>query len=435
MPLFIGLDLGTSGCRTIAINEEGLVKGEAYTDLPAPKRAGAAVEQLPSLWWQAIEEVLRPLTRQIDTSQVHSLCVDATSSTVLVIDEQGVPLAPALMYNDARAQSQAELIHKIAPRDSAAQGASATLAKLLWFKEQGTLNAGAPCHQADWIVGRLCGEYHVSDINNCLKLGYDPVAKQWPSWLDKAGVTREWLPRVVNPGTTIGVLLPPLSESLSLPAATKIVAGTTDSTAAVIASGAQHIGEAVTCLGSTLVIKVISDKAIVAPEHGVYSQPLGNVWLVGGASNSGGSVLLKYFNKAQLQQMTPLLHPLQPTGLDYYPLAQSGERFPINDPDMAPRVSPRPDSDVEFFQGLLEGIARIEKRGYDLLHSLGAPYPRKIFTNGGGAVNEPWRCIREKMLNTAVAQARHLQAAYGAALIALRAYQQSSSPTEGDICI
>jgi len=423
LPLFIGIDLGTSGCRAIAIDENGTVRGEANNDLPPPQRNGPVVEQSPQVWWQAVKEVLQQLTKQIDTTQLHSLCVDATSSTLLIIDEQGTPLTPALMYNDARARSQAEFIKTIAPTDSAVKGASATLAKLLWFKDQGILSVGRPCHQADWIIGQLCGDYRVSDVNNCLKLGYDPLNSQWPVWLENAGIDTQMLPRVVKPGTTVGVIKNSLSQSLALPSSTLVVAGTTDSTAAVIASGAQTIGEAVTCLGTTLVVKIISQKPVFAPEYGVYSQPLGEQWLVGGASNSGGAVLLKYFSKDQLRQMTPLLHPDEPTGLNYYPLAQAGERFPVNNPELQPKIFPRPDNDLEFFQALLEGIAHIEKRGYELLHSLGAPYPRTIYTNGGGAVNEPWRRMREKMLQTPVVQAQHLQAAYGAALITLRAYQ------------
>ena len=423
MPLFVGIDLGTSGCRAIAIDEDRSVVGEAYADLPSPQWDGAACQQSPLLWWNAVYSVLSTISKQINTATVHSLCVDATSSTLLIIDAEGNPLAPALMYNDARAQAQANFIKNVAPATSAAQGASATLAKLIWFKDQGILNASSkPCHQTDWIVGQLCGNYGVSDINNCLKLGYNPINRQWPQWLENVGIDREILPRVVNPGTMVGTLKPQLSESLYLPSSTAIVAGTTDSTAAVIASGAQHTGEAVTCLGSTLVLKVLSDIPIFAPEYGVYSQPLADKWLAGGASNSGGAVLLKYFTKTRLQDMTPLLHPDKSTGLNYYPLSQAGERFPINNPTLEPKVSPRPESEVEFFQGLLEGIAIIEKRGYDLLHSLGAPYPRTIYTNGGGAVNESWRCIRENILGTPVVKAQHLQAAYGAALIALRSY-------------
>jgi hypothetical protein len=328
------------------------------------------------------------------------------------------------MYNDARAQVQANTIGNLCPADSAAQGSSSTLAKLLWLKEQGFLNATArPCHQADWILGRLSGEYGISDVNNCLKLGYDPMARQWPDWLADIGIPKQLLPQVVNPGTKIGTITPQLSKQFNLPRSTAILAGTTDSTAAFIASGAEFNAEAVTCLGSTLVLKVLCEQPVFAPEYGIYSQPLLDKWLVGGASNSGGSVLRKYFTTSQLQEMTPLLNPEHNTGLDYYPLTQPGERFPVNDPDKVPKLSPRPDSDIEFFQAILEGITNIEKRGYDLLHSLGAPYPDKVYTNGGGAVNEPWRCLREKALKVPVIKARHLQAAYGAALIAIRSYQ------------
>jgi sugar (pentulose or hexulose) kinase len=343
---------------------------------------------------------------------------------VLIIDEEGNPQSPALMYNDARAKSQAHAVEKIAPRHSAAQGTSSTLAKVLWLKAQGFFNSNAGvCHQADWILGQLSGQFHISDVNNSLKLGYDPIAKQWPNWLDNVGVSEKQLPKVVNPGTKVGSLKPELCQRFNLPASTEIIAGTTDSTAAVIASGATQIGEAVTCLGSTLVLKVLCEQPVFAPEYGIYSQPLLDKWLVGGASNSGGAVLLKYFTQSQLQQMTPLLNPDHATGLDYYPLTQRGERFPVNDSEMAPRLSPRPDSDVEFFQAMLEGMAHIEKRGYDLLCLLGVPYPIKVYTNGGGAVNEPWRRLRESTLQIPVVNARNVQAAYGAALVALRSFQ------------
>lgn len=421
MPLFIGIDLGTSGCRAITIDENAVVVGEAYTDLPPPARDGHYVQQSPTLWWEAVSTVMTDLGRQIPTSTAAAICVDATSSTLLIVDQNGDALSDALMYNDARAQSQARTITGVAPRHSAAQGASSTLAKLLWFKEQGVLhNSARACHQSDWILGRLSGEFHLSDINNCLKLGYDPDRKVWPQWLETLGVNQHLLPRVVAPGTKIGTLKPELCERFNLPPDTAILAGTTDSTAAFLASGANQMGEAVTCLGSTLVLKILSEQPVFAPEYGVYSQPLFDKWLVGGASNSGGAVLLNYFTRAQLTQMTPRLTPERATGLNYYPLIQKGERFPINDPEMQPQLSPRPENDIEFFQAMLEGMAAIEKRGYDLLHSLGAPHPQIIYTNGGGAVNEPWQRIRESKLQIPVTKAQHLQAAYGAALIALR---------------
>ncbi len=173
-----------------------------------------------------------------------------------------------------------------------------------------------------------------------------------------------------------------------------------------------------TSLGSTLVIKVLSHEYVNAWQYGVYSHRLGPRWLVGGASNCGGAVLRQYFSQEELDRMTPLLQPDRPTGLDYYPLPRRGERFPVNDPDLAPRLEPRPADPVRFFQGILEGIAQVEANGYRLLAELGAPPPQRIYTVGGGAANAAWTRIRSRILGVPVQPAAHQEAACGTALLA-----------------
>lgn len=417
-PLFIGIDLGTSGCRAIAIDEQAHIQAEARTALPAPQRDGAGVEQNSAIWWQGVCQTLEQLLTQINPSQVQSLAVDGTSGTLLLADEDGHPLGPALMYNDGRSQAEARLIEAIAPKDSAAHGASSALAKLLHLKPGN--DARYALHQADWIVGKLSGRWGISDTNNCLKLGFDAMLNYWPTWLVELGVRQDMLPQVFRPGTAIGAIDGPIAKTLGLPENTQIIAGTTDSTAAFIATGASQIGEAVTSLGSTLVMKVIADQPIFSPEHGVYSQPLGDKWLVGGGSNSGGAVLLDYFSKQELATMTPELRPQQFTGLDYYPLLAPGERFPVADPNLQPRLSPRPSSDVEFFQAMLEGMTLIEHQGYRLLEELGAPYPVSIRSAGGGAQNPAWTQMREAQLGVPLIPAQQQEAAYGSALLALQ---------------
>jgi len=89
-------------------------------------------------------------------------------------------------------------------------------------------------------------------------------------------------------------------------------------------------------------------------------------------------------------------------------------------------MEPRPADAAEFLQGLLEGIAGIEQRGYALLHSLGAPYPSEVISSGGGAANAPWRQIRARLLGIPVRLAQHQDAAYGAALLARQGIQTQS---------
>ncbi len=415
-PLYIGIDLGTSGCRAMAIDRDGRLQARAATALPEPERDGARVEQDAELWWQGVRDTLASLLQKIPADSVRAIAVDGTSGTLLLADGKGAPLGPALMYNDGRSQVEAGRISEIAPKESAAHGASSALAKLLHLTPGA--DAAYALHQADWIVGKLTGRWGVSDENNCLKLGFDAVRKCWPDWLDDLGVKRELLPKVVIPGTAVGTVTAAVADAFGLPPETLIAAGTTDSTAAFMATGASGIGEAVTSLGSTLVMKVIADRPIFSPRHGVYSQPLGDRWLVGGGSNSGGAVLLHYFSQQQLEAMMPRLKPEQPTGLDYYPLLTPGERFPLNDGQLAPRLAPRPDDDVVFFQGVLEGMARIEQQGYQLLAELGAPYPISVRSAGGGSRNPAWTTMRQRLLGVPLLEARQQEAAYGSALLA-----------------
>ena len=423
--LYVGIDLGTSGCRAIAINTAGGICGQAAVDLPAPQRHGAGVEQQPALWWQAVRMVLHTLLREISPHAIHAIAIDGTSGTLLLADQHGAPLAPALLYNDARSLTEAEQIARLAPPASAAHGPSGGLAKLLYLQKHVGADARFALSQADWIGAQFTGHYGISDEHNCLKLGYDPVARCWPDWLDELGVRRPLLPRVVAAGTPLAAIHADIAREFKLSTNTLLVAGTTDSTAAFIASGANTLGDAVTSLGSTLVVKILSAQPIFAPHYGVYSHRYGKDWIVGGGSNSGGVVLRHYFTDQQLARMTPLLKPSAPTGLDYYPLLTPGERFPINDPILAPRLTPRPADDVQFLQGLLEGMARIEHRAYQLLMELGAPYPSSIRTVGGGAVNTAWEKIRASFLQVPLIKPSHGEAAYGAALLARQATRQS----------
>jgi len=412
--LYIGLDIGTSGCRAIAIDRHRQVAAETAVLFPA------ASSQEPGQWWSSCLQVLRSLTEKIDVTHVRAIAVDGTSATLLLTDSECRPLGPVMMYNDGRGVAEAARIAEIAPANSAAHGVTSSLAKLLYMlRHDDHERASHAMHQCDWITSRLSDLCAISDENNCLKMGYDVINRRWPQWLDRLPLDRSLLPRVVEPGHRLGPLSKTVATDLSLPEAVQVVAGTTDGVAAFLATGASQIGDAVTSLGSTLVIKVLSDTPVFAPEYGVYSHRLGDRWLVGGASNCGGATLLKYFSREQLADMTPRLRPEQSTGLDYYPLPDTGERFPFNDADKQAVLSPRPADDVMFFQAMLEGMAGVEAQAYALLTSLGAPAIRSVRTVGGGAGNQAWQRIRQNRIAAEFLPTRHRQAAYGTALLAL----------------
>lgn len=422
----IGIDLGTSGCRGVAVDPAGEVLAESRCPLPEPRTPGDGwVEQDPWLWWEAVVQVLGAIAPRLVGIPVKALCVDGTSATLLLADADGMPLTPGLLYNDRRAVASAARVDAVAPPESPARGPGSSLSKLLHLVSElgpgrSTSREVLALHQSDWIAGRLTGRYGWSDWNNALKLGYDPEGLDWPDWvLGLVSSNAVRLPQVLAPGAVLGPLSPRLAEGFGLDPLARVLAGTTDSTAAVLATGARASGEAVTCLGSTLVLKVVSERPFSASRFGVYSHRFGDHWLVGGASNSGGAVLRRFFRDDELVELSVRIDPGRPSGLDYYPLPSPGERFPRADPGLAPRISPIPRERVHLLQGLLEGMARIEAEGYALLAALGAPRPTRVLTTGGGSVNRAWEAIRRRTLGVPVLAAAHQEAAYGAALLGL----------------
>ena len=431
-PVFLGIDIGTSGIRASCIDvaEQELINHHIAFNAQLPDQGKN--EQNPNNWLQLLDKLLIEISRQLKKLDSHyrinAISIDGTSGTLIACKKDGTALSPALMYNDQQCKQQAEIISRFAPSESAVHGASSSLAKALLLMEKYP-QTEIFCHQADWLSASLTGKYGISDENNCLKLGYDSITQQWPTWLqDNAeGITvcRKLLPKVVPPGTIIAKVKAIFIKQYQLSEDCVVVAGTTDSNAAVLATGANQPGDAVTSLGSTLVIKLFSEQPIFEPGYGIYSHHLNNHWLAGGASNSGGCVLLQHFTALQLNEMTPQLKPEHPIGLDYYPLPGTGERFPVNDSNKQNKIIPRPSSDVDFFQALLEGIASIEAEGYRKLKALGATPPQRIFTTGGGNKNPAWKQIRERITGIDVLDATHSEACYGSALLAKQGYKKA----------
>ena len=234
----IGIDVGTSGVRCIAKNGAAEVAAQSGVQMAGHGADGRS----PETWRRAATAALHLLLKQVDAKSVRALAVDGTSGTMLPVDKDGAPLAPGMMYSDA--VSDTEILASIAaaaPAGSAARGATSGLAKAMVFLDLTGL-AGV-VHQADWIAGMLSGRFDISDENNALKTGYDPVRRQWPEWISLSGMNIGLLPKVVPPGSKTGKIDKKAAETFGFSCDAIIVAGTTDGCASFLATGAGEPGE------------------------------------------------------------------------------------------------------------------------------------------------------------------------------------------------
>ena len=424
--LVLGIDVGTSGVRVAAIDQAAKLVSFAAATMPAAHHDGERITQDASIWRRALDDAMARLASTIDLSRVGALAVDGTSGTLVGVDDHGTPVTVGSLYNDRADAADVALVQRVAPMQAAVHGVTSPLARAMRLMRAS--GVARILHQADWIAGQFSGRFDISDESNALKTGYDSIRRTWPGWIAATDVAFRKLPAVVAAGSIICEVSADASRRFGLPARAVVVAGMTDGCAAFMATGAAKPGDAVTSLGSTLVLKLASEKPLFAPEYGIYSHHVGDLWLVGGASNSGGAALAQFFTAEQIRDISLRIDPGVSTGLDYYPLPTRGERFPISDPAIEPRMTPRPHDDAVFLQALFEGVASIEALGYRRLSELGGPQLTRVVTVGGGAANEVWRRIRARKIGVPIATSESEEAAVGVARLALRALPERYLP-------
>ncbi|MEW6354836.1 MAG: FGGY family carbohydrate kinase [Planctomycetota bacterium] len=446
---FLGIDVGTQGARCIVADEQGSLAASASRPFSSPANVARNPgwhEQDPQQWWQAtvacINQVVSQLGKNgVSSDRIVALSVDSTSGTILPIDAAGRPLRSAIMYNDARAEAEAEEINSVAVEHCRQHGyrfsSSYALAKILWIKNHEPRifeQAHRFIHATDYIMGRLTGDFATTDLSSALKTGCNLFQSAWPRFIpSRLGIPLEKLPDLVKPGRLIANLCLACTEATGLSLRTKAVAGVSDGTAGFLSSGASQVGDFNSTLGTTLVIKGISEKILIDPEGRLYSHrhPSG-YWLPGGASNVGGECLAHQFAGRNFPELDKQAIGISPTGLLAYPLERTGERFPFAKKDATGFLIGDPRDETERYAALLEGVAHVERMCYDLLAELGVSINDRIFATGGGSKSCEWMQIRADILGRPLLRPQVAESAFGCCLLAAShsAYPSLTSATQ-----
>ena len=432
--LTLGIDLGTQSVRVMAVTGTGSVAASATHPLQGV-RDGVRHEQEPELWWRAVAHACRAVMTALGSSaQVEGLAVDATSGTILLVDEQVRPLTPGLMYDDGRAGAEAEVCNRVGGvlwRElSYRMQNSWALPKLLWLWRNGKIAKGSRlAHQSDYINGRLAGQLLNSDSSNSLKTGYDLIRHEWPSdVIEELGLDIALFPAVVSPGTQIGTVCAAASRETGLPVGTPIVSGMTDGCAAQIASGATGVGSWNSVIGTTLVMKGVTRDLLHDPLGVVYShRSADGFWLPGGASSTGAGAIARDFAGEDLDSLNQEAIELGPTPLVMYPLIGHGERYPFAAPTAHAFSLGEVQSTADRFRATLQGIAFVERLCFSALRHIGAQTEGLLTISGGATRSEALNQMRADVMERELSIPHVTEGAFGMAMLAAAA---NSSLTE-----
>ena len=404
---FGGLDFGSSGARISIINcsKEIIFEDSCYYD---------AEFKNPEGWINSCIKLFEAIPVEIRIN-ISRISISGTSGTLVPCGSNGVNLGNSIPYNEA-CTSNSKKLNLIAGDNKFLNNPYSSLAKAIklidTFGDDIILR-----HQSDWISGWFLNDWRYGEEGNNVKLGWSIASKSWPKIFDSFPLKKS-IPIIKKSGSILGKINQSIANLLGTSEHLLIISGTTDSNAAFIAAEVKD-NEGLTILGTTIVLKKIIKKTFSHP--GITMHRVNGEWICGGSSNAGCGVLSKFFSDLEIKELSQQINPRNKTTLNYLPLNSIGERFPTHDPYLKPIIKPRPVSDALFLHGLLEGLARIELKGWCKLKNLSGYFPKKIITIGGGSKNPQWKSIREKTLKVPIINSKK-STSFGSALIALEAY-------------
>ncbi|MFD3482985.1 ribulokinase [Streptomyces sp. NPDC058665] len=411
MTAFLAIDLGTESARVAVYGAGGAVLGQSRSGYPTSFPHPGWAEQDPESWWRAVVTATRAALAEADSPPVTGVAVATTASTVVVLDGEGRPLRPALLWMDSRASAESALTARSGhPALRYAGGSDAVeflVPKAMWLarNEPDTYRAARHISEAvDYLVWRLTGEWTGSQMNAVCKWNYDPHGAGLPDDLyAEFGVPdlRDKLPdRIIPVGGPVAGVRQEAREELGITGKAVVCAGGIDAHLSLLAVGGARPGRvSVVCGTSTAFVTEIDEPVFPPTVWGPYPDALNaGHWLVEGGQVTSGSVLtwvgeqLLGRPRAELAGLIEEASALPPRRhglmvLDYF----MGNRTPLRDPRLRGAVlgltvGTRPEG---VYRAAVEGVAYGTRQVLDSFIDGGVPVD-EVFVSGGIRHNPLW---------------------------------------------
>lgn len=271
--LFLALDGGTEGLRAALFTPDGHMVGFAAEPYPTAHPAPGRAEQDPEDWWRALGRAVRRLIAEtgVAPERIAALAAGTTSCTVVLLDTEGRPLRPALLWMDVRAGREADEVLATGDPALIVNGAGAgpvsaewLLPKLKWLKrhEPETYAAASRIGEyQEFLALRLTGRWVATRTQLTMRWHGGPggYAECLMARLGLDDALRKLPPEIVAPGEPIGRLTPAAADALGLSPRTLVVQGGSDAFIGTLALGVARPGRVAFLTGSSHLFLAVSD--------------------------------------------------------------------------------------------------------------------------------------------------------------------------------
>ena len=466
MTYFLGIDTSTTGSKALVIDERGRVIAVASSPhtLQTPRPLWS--EQDPREWWEAVSASIRSVLEQagISGDAIGAVGLTGQMHGLVLLDEAGSVLRPAILWNDQRTQSQCDEIHARLGREKFIQvtGNVAltgfTAPKILWVKENEPEVYARAKHvllPKDYIRLKLTGEYAMDKADGAGTVLFDLKARDWSDEvLSALEIPREWMPRTFEGPEFTGYVTEEAATLTGLKAGTPVAAGGGDQAAQAVGVGAVKPGIVGLTVGTSGVVFATTPSALIEPEGRLHAfcHAVPGLWhFMGVMLSAAGSLQWYRDTLAPDMSFDELLKEAETVlagseGLQFLPYL-TGERTPHPDPlargaFIGLTIRHRR---AHMTRAVLEGVAFGLKDSFTLIQNAGASTGSaqrlgaitQVRASGGGTKGALWRQILASVLEAELVTVDTTEgAAYGAALLAgVGAGAWADVPSASDACI
>ncbi|HEX8324630.1 MAG TPA: xylulokinase [Tepidisphaeraceae bacterium] len=450
MAHLLGIDIGTSGTKTLICDERGTVLATAMAEHPIFHPKPGYSEQKPQDWWTATIAATRSVLKKakVKAVDISGIGLSGQMHGSVFLDKRGKVIRPALLWNDQRtAEECADIEQAVGGREKliglvanpALTGFTAP--KILWLRKREPKNYEKVAQillPKDYIRFRMTGEYatEMSDASGTLLL--DVANRRWSTeLLSTLGIDAGLLPRTYESHIVTGTLSRSAAAELGLAEGTPVVGGGADNAAAAIGNGVVQSGIVAATLGTSGVVFAHSDQPTLDPLGRVHTMchAVPGKWCVFGCMLSAGGSFQWFRNQlgsaevaqAKKQKTDPYTllidqaasAPAGAEGLFFLPYL-TGERCPHPDPYARGAwigLTARTDRPM-MIRALLEGVTYGMRDALEIMQGMQIPVS-EIRITGGGARSDFWRQLQADIYKKPLVLTNSSEGpAYGVALLA-----------------
>lgn len=450
MKYTLGIDLGTSGTKTVLFDENGRAVASATVEYPLLQPQNGWAEQRPEDWWMAAQSTIRTVIGDsgVDAADIAGLGISGQMHGLVLLDEAGQVLRPAILWCDGRTQAECdEITRRVGGRERLIQLSANpaltgfTAGKILWVRRHEPEVYARVRHMLlpkDYVRYMLTGELYaeMSDASGTNLLNVS--GRCWSEEMLKAlDIDPALLPPLLESCDKAGVVTAQAAALTGLKAGTVVAAGAGDNMAAAIGTGVARAGKAFTTIGTSGVVFAHSDSVQIDPAGRVHTfcAAVPGAYTVMSCTLSAGLSLKWYrdtFCQAEIQAAAEMntdpyvlmneqaaQSPIGANRLMYLPYLM-GERSPLLDSNARgafiglSAMHTRKD----LLRAVMEGVIYSQRQNLDVLRGMNV-VPETMLACGGGAKSPFWRQMMADVFGMPVQTLENAEGpALGAAILA-----------------